>query len=158
MTNDTLHLRPAVADDMEALVALRFAFLEEFRHIGRDMKARLKPELRSYFTRHLGKPAFVALLGFVGDEPACTAFLTLNEAPPNDQYPNGLLGYVFNVYTAPAHRKKGYARLLVQRLVDEGKRLGATAVNLNASPAGVELYRQLGFNTLNDTAMRLLMP
>ena len=46
----------------------------------------------------------------------------------------------------------------MQRLVQEGKRLGATAVNLNASPAGVGLYQQLGFNTLNDTAMRLLMP
>lgn len=158
MTQDTLQLRCAHAGDMEALVALRFAFLEEFRHIGSAMKARLEPELRGYFTRHLGKPAFVALLGFMGEEPVCTAFLTLNEAPPNDQYPNGLLGYVFNVYTAPSHRKRGYARLLVERLVQEGKRLGATAINLNASPAGVGLYQQLGFNTLNDTAMRLLLP
>ena len=158
MPCDTLALRAAGADDMEALVALRFAFLDEFRHIGPEMKARLEPELRGYFTRNLGKPAFVALLGLLDGEPVCTAFLTLNEAPPNDQYPNGLLGYVFNVYTDPKHRKKGYARLLMDRLVQDAKWLGATAINLNASSVGVGLYQQLGFSALTDTAMRMMMP
>ena len=157
MTNNTLQVRAATALDMEALVALRFAFLKEFRHIEAAMRTRLEPELRGYFTRHLGKAEFVALLGFIGDEPVCTAFLTVTEGPPNDQYPNGLIGYVFNVYTAHVQRGRGYAKLLVGQLVQEARRLGVTAINLNASHAGVGLYEQLGFTALSDTAMRLLV-
>ncbi len=152
-----LRVRAATAADMEALVELRFAFLQAFRHIGAEMKLRLEPELRGYFTRHLGRAQFVALLGFVGEEAVCTAFLTIAEGPPNDQYPNGLIGTVFNVYTVDAHRHKGYARLLMARLTDEARRLGVTAINLNASAAGLGLYESLGFATLKDTAMRLLI-
>lgn len=158
MTKNILQVRGASAQDMEALVALRFDFLKEFRRIAPEMKTRLEPEIRGFFTRNLGKAQFVALLGFLNGQPVCTAFLTINEGPPNDQYPNGLIGYVFNVYTAKEHRGKGHAKQLLSQLIAEARRLGATAINLNASAAGQGLYKQLGFNTLSDTAMRMLLP
>ena len=156
-TAEKLNIRAATAADIEALVALRFAFLEEFRHIGGDTKTRLDPEIRGYFTRHLGKPDFVALLGEVDGQPAGTVFLTICEGPPNDQYPNGLIGYVFNMYTQPALRGRGYAKTLMGYLIADARRLGVTAINLNASSAGRPLYETLGFNVLNDTAMRMML-
>lgn len=152
-----LNIREAKHSDMEALIALRFAFLEEFRDIDHATKEKLRPELVGYFSRHLEAEDLVALIGFVGTEPAVTAFLTLGESPPNDQYPNGRLGYVFNVYTQPELRGRGYALRLMEALLAEARRRGASAVNLNASEAGRPLYEKLGFAVLSDTAMRMLI-
>ncbi len=150
-----MEIRPAAPADREGLVALRFAFLEEFRHIGRDVRERLEPELYRYFDKHIGADDFIAMLGFEDERLCSAAFLTVCDAPPNDQYPNGRLGYVFNVYTLPACRGKGYAGRIMQRLVREAKARGVTAINLNASDAGRPIYERIGFEVLKDTAMRL---
>jgi GNAT superfamily N-acetyltransferase len=148
-------IRQAEQTDIERLIELRFAFLKEFRHIGEAVRERLLPELRRYFSAYVGTAGFAALLGETGGRVVCTAFFTVSESPPNDQYPNGRIAYVFNVYTRPECRGRGYASKLVETLVATAKGMGVTAVNLNASAAGRPIYEKLGFKVLNDTAMRL---
>lgn len=146
-----MEIRRAALADMEALVELRFAFLAEFRHIDGEARRVLEPALRDYYARHLGGSDFVALLGQAEGAVVCCAFFTVSESPPNDQYPNGKIAYVFNVYTLPEYRGRGFAGQVVGRLVQEAKALGVTAINLNASGAGRPIYQKLGFHVLSDT-------
>ncbi len=150
-----MEIRHATIEDMKSLLQLRFAFLEEFRNVSQETEEKLKPALEDFFTTNLGSENFAALMGFVDDKPICTAFFTVAAMPPNDQYPNGRVAYVSNVYTAPEHRKKGYAKQLMEKLVQTACEMNVTAINLNASTAGRPLYEKLDFAVLTDTAMRL---
>ncbi len=150
-----MNIRHATIEDMDSLLQLRFAFLEEFRNVSQKTEEKLKPALEDFFTANLGGENFAALMGFIGDKPICTAFFTVAAMPPNDQYPNGRVAYVSNVYTVPEYRKKGYARHLMEKLVQTAYEMDVTAINLNASTAGRPLYEKLDFAVLTDTAMRL---
>lgn len=84
-----MHIRTATHADTDTLIALRFSFLREFRAIGQETEQALLPQLRQYFAKHLDTAGFVALLGFEGEEAACTAFLTVVEGPPTTNTPTG---------------------------------------------------------------------
>ena len=59
---------------------------------------------------------------------------------------HGRIGTVFNVYTAPEHRRRGLARQVMQNLVADARDRGLDLVELNATDEGYPLYRSIGFN------------
>jgi GNAT superfamily N-acetyltransferase len=88
--------------------------------------------------------------GFVidGDQPgelAATVLGVIDERLPSPRNPSGRLGYVFSVSTAPAYRRRGYARAAMVALLDWFERQGVSTVDLTASEFGEKLYRELGF-------------
>jgi GNAT superfamily N-acetyltransferase len=66
---------------------------------------------------------------------------------------DGPQALVLNVYTEPAWRRRGIARLLMQELVNWTAQNGVKSVVLHAAPAGRPLYEKLGFVATNE--MRL---
>ena len=54
-------------------------------------------------------------------------------------------GYVSNVYTAPAYRRRGVARTLMENLMAHAREMGVTRLILWASEMGRPLYLDLGF-------------
>ena len=65
-------------------------------------------------------------------------------------------GNIVNVYTEPAYRRQGLARLLMNTALDWCRSNGIRAVILHASPEGRALYESLGFRPTNE--MRILLP
>ena len=61
--------------------------------------------------------------------------------------------YVLNVYTEPAHRRRGFARQLMQVILDWCAAHEITRVSLHASDDGRPLYVAMGFLQTNE--MRL---
>jgi GNAT superfamily N-acetyltransferase len=57
---------------------------------------------------------------------------------------------VVNVYTAPAWRRRGLGRLLMQHVLDGARAAGASSVVLHASDAGRPLYEGMGFVGTNE--------
>ena len=55
---------------------------------------------------------------------------------------------VFNIATAPAHRRQGLAAAITARAVADGLARGATWAWLQSSEAGYRIYQQLGFRTV----------
>ena len=82
---------------------------------------------------------------------ATLCFLTVL---PTADHPTGLRAHLMNVYTAPAFRRRGIARMLVTALMDAARQRGATEVSLDATEAGRPLYRTLGFRE-NSEGMTL---
>jgi GNAT superfamily N-acetyltransferase len=105
-----------------------------------------------------------SLAAFVVDSPqrpgtlaACVVGVieSLLGSPDNS---TGELGYVFSVVTDPDHRRRGYSRACMQRLLDWYQQRGVTTVDLKASAEAEPLYLSLGFVRTRDPAMRLVLP
>lgn len=62
--------------------------------------------------------------------------------------------HVGNVYTEPAHRRRGLGRLIMETILDWCAANAIGFVTLSASPLGRSLYEELGF-TSDTRAMRL---
>jgi GNAT superfamily N-acetyltransferase len=117
-------------------------------------------EARKILERRLaeGRPTLVA---FVVDQPdtpgrlAACAVGTVEERLGGPGNPSGLAGYIFNVATDPAHRRRGYSRRCVASLLGWYREHGIATVDLRATPPAEPLYQSLGFARTADPAMRL---
>jgi GNAT superfamily N-acetyltransferase len=85
--------------------------------------------------------------------PVGSAGVLLLDWPPSPRDPRGGMGYVYNVYVEPAHRRRGVARAAMQALHDWAGARGLGALALHASAAGRPLYETLGY--LPTSEMRL---
>jgi ribosomal protein S18 acetylase RimI-like enzyme len=57
---------------------------------------------------------------------------------------------IFNVATAPEHRRRGHGSALTARAARDGFADGAVLAYLQASPAGHSSYRRLGFRDVDE--------
>ncbi len=64
-------------------------------------------------------------------------------------------GFVFNVYTEPAHRHQGLARQLMEAMHAWCRSEGVERIVLNASAFGQSLYESMGYVPTDEPMMRL---
>lgn len=81
------------------------------------------------------------------------AGLWLMDWLPGPYAPEGVVGYLCNVFTEEAYRGKGIARRLVEMAVAECRKRKLKRMSLHASDAGRPLYESMGFKGTNE--MRL---
>ena len=74
-------------------------------------------------------------------------------ATPRDQ--TGRRAYVMNVYTDPEYRHQGFARRLLQTLLDWCRANGIHTVALQASDQGRPVYESLGFKQSSEMRLQL---
>ena len=75
--------------------------------------------------------------------------------PPGPISMDPRCGFVFNVYTEPAHRKRGLARRLMDTVHAYCRNEGIERMVLNASSFGESLYRSMGYVPTNEPMMRM---
>ena len=75
--------------------------------------------------------------------------------PPGPMTLDPRCGFVFNVYTEPAHRKHGLARRMMEVMHEWCRAEGVERVVLNASTVGHSLYQSLGYVETGEPMMRL---
>jgi GNAT superfamily N-acetyltransferase len=78
-------------------------------------------------------------------EVAAGGGITVIAWPPGPHYPGDRLAFVYNMYTEPAHRRRGLARRLMDAIHTWCRGNGVTSVALNASRDGQRLYASLGY-------------
>ncbi len=83
-------------------------------------------------------------------EIVATAAILFHEYPPTFTNRPEIRGYVTNMYTAPAYRKKGIATELLDKLKEEAKKRGAAKMWLGASEMGRPVYEKYGFNVMTE--------
>lgn len=130
---------------IDALVELRIAYLQEDLGTisGEDLHC-LKEALPQYFGKHLNRDLFVYIAREAEEILAC-AFLLVVEKPMSPAFITGKTGTVLNVYTKPEHRKKGYAKQLLNALLEDAKEQELSVVELKATEDGYHLYKSVGF-------------
>jgi len=71
--------------------------------------------------------------------------ITILPWPPGPRYMGNRLAFVYNVYTEPAHRRRGLARLVMDAIHAWCAETGISSMALNASKDGQPLYEAMGY-------------
>ena len=98
-----------------------------------------------YYLRHLADGTFVSWLALDGDRIIGTSGMSFVEKPPYFSCPTGRIGLLSSMYTDPDYRRRGIAKELLNRVVEEARSYGCGAVQITASDMGVLLYTDFGF-------------
>jgi GNAT superfamily N-acetyltransferase len=137
-------VRPATLDDVDVLVHHRVAM---FRDMGNVFDARPLEEAFAEWLRTVMPAGSYRAWVVESDDGVVVggAGATIIPWPPGPRYPGESLAFVYNVYTDPAHRRRGLARLLMETLHAWCRERGVASVALNASEDGRPLYEAMGY-------------
>lgn len=128
--------------DLPTFILMRITQLHEE---GAKEDFDLVPALKDYYIRHLADGTFVSWLALDGDKIIGTSGMSFVEKPPYFGCPSGRLGLLSSMFTNPDYRRKGIAKELLHRVVEEARAYGCGAVQITASDMGVKLYTAYGF-------------
>ena len=129
-------------NELDNFIKLR---IRQLREEGATEEIDLKPALFDYYNRHMADGTFVSWLAMDGETMVGTSGMSFVEKPPYFSCPSGKIGLLSSMYTLDTYRRKGIAKELLARVVDEAKRYGCGAVQITASDMGVLLYSDFGF-------------
>lgn len=102
-----------------------------------------------FFQEQLAAGTFISYIAWAGDQAAACSGLSIQIHPPIYENPSGKHGYITNMYTRPAWRRMGIAKLLVDQLAETAKQEGCAQLFLNASPMGRSVYVRYGFQPVS---------
>lgn len=128
--------------DLDVFIDLR---IRQLREEGATEKLDLVPALTDYYHRHMADGTFVSWLALDGEKIIGTSGMSFVEKPPYFGCPSGRIGLLSSMYTDPSYRRRGIARELLKRVVEEARAYGCGSVQITASDMGVLLYTDFGF-------------
>ena len=135
-------LRRLTENDLDTFISMR---ITQLREEGAKDQTDLTPALRDYYTRHLADGTFFSWRAVAGQEIIGTSGLSVVEKPPYFGCPSGKIGLLSSMYTHPAHRRKGIAKTLLGKIMEDAREAGCGTVQITASDMGVLLYSDFGF-------------
>ncbi len=138
----SIYYKRLTENELDTFIELR---IRQLREEGTTEEIDLKPALFDYYNRHMVDGTFVSWLAMDGDTIVGTSGMSFVEKPPYFSCPSGKIGLLSSMYTLEAYRRKGIAKELLARVVDEAKLYGCGAVQITASDMGVLLYSDFGF-------------
>ena len=128
--------------DLETFIRMR---ITQLREEGATEDLDLVPALMDYYHRHMVDGTFVSWLAVDDDQIVGTSGMSFVEKPPYFGCPTGRVGLLSSMYTDPAYRRRGIAKELLRRVVEEAREYGCGSVQITASDMGVLLYTDFGF-------------
>lgn len=119
--------------------------INQLREEGAKEDIDLRPALKDYYNRHMADGTFVSWLALDGEKIIGTSGMSFVEKPPYFGCPNGKIGLLSSMFTSNQYRRRGIAKELLSRVVQEAKEYGCGVVQITASDMGVLLYTDFGF-------------
>lgn len=119
--------------------------IHQLREEGAKEEIDLVPALREYYTRHMADGTFVSWLAVEGETIIGTSGMSFVEKPPYFGCPSGKMGLLSSMFTSPNYRRKGIAKELLSRVINDAKAYGCGTIQITASDMGVKLYTDFGF-------------
>ena len=145
-------VREATLADADALVDQRIAMFTDMG-VGFDRDALAAP-FRAWLAEHLPAGRYRAwVVETDGGAIVAGGGATIIPWPPGPRYPGDRLAFVYNVYVAPAHRRRGLARRIMDAIHAFCRANGITSLALNASADGRPLYEALGYQVTPSPMM-----
>jgi GNAT superfamily N-acetyltransferase len=149
-------IRLATPDDAPAITALRRLMFEAMGNRDDAKLAAMEAQFLSWVKDKTARGEFLTWL--MEDDKGVVvsgASLWIREsvASPNDL--SGREGLVLNVSTHPAYRRRGFARQLLEVLLDWCRKHNLRTLMLFATPDGKALYASLGFEERDFMVLRL---
>ena len=114
----------------------------------------LKVHLVEYFNRALGNNTFIGYIARCNTIVAGMGGIVIRDHAGGFRNPQGKMGYVMNMYTVPAFRRKGICTAILNLLVNDAHATGITAFELHASKDGEHVYKKHGFKIHDEPTYR----
>ena len=128
--------------DLNQFIHMR---ISQLREEGATEEVDLVPALKDYYHRHMHDGTFVSWIALDGDQIIGTSGMSFVEKPPYFGCPTGRIGLLSSMYTDQAYRRRGIAKELLSRVIEEARSYGCGTVQITASDMGVLLYTDFGF-------------
>jgi len=147
-------IRKATLDDIETLTQLRLDYLTEDKgQLMQEEKIAIKNQLKEYFFQHISNNTFIGILAEINGTIVSTAYLAISEKPANPSFITGITGTLLNVLTYHEYRRKGIAKKVIAKVIEEAKKAGVSYIDLSATSDGKYWYEKMGFKESNYTTM-----
>ncbi len=156
MSDLPYRIRPATADDIPVITHHRRAMFEA---MGRGAPAELDAMERTFppwLAPRLERGEWRHWLAVAPDgATAAGGGIWVMDWAPSPVNLAQKMGNILNVYTEPAHRRRGLARLVMRSILAWCAGNGVRHTLLHASDEGRPLYEQLGFAPSNEMRLTL---
>lgn len=119
--------------------------INQLREEGAKEEIDLVPALNEYYTRHMADGTFVSWIAFDGENIIWTSGMSFVEKPPYFGCPSGKIGLLSSMFTDLEYRRKGIAKELLSRVINDAREYGCGTIQITASDMGVKLYTDFGF-------------
>ena len=129
-------------EDLAIFIEMR---ITQLREEGAKDDIDLRPALNDYYRRHLHDGTFVSWLALDDEKIVGTSGMSFVEKPPYFGCPSGKIGLLSSMYTDPGYRRRGIAKNLLTKVIDDARKYGCGAIQITASDMGVKLYTACGF-------------
>ena len=129
-------------EDLDIFIEMR---IHQLREEGAKEETDLKPALQQYYRKHMKDGTFVSWIALDEGRLIGTSGMSFVEKPPYFGCPSGRIGLLSSMFTDPSYRRKGIARELLSRVVEEARKYGCGTIQITASDMGVKLYTAYGF-------------
>ena len=131
-------------NELDIFIEMR---INQLREEGAKEDIDLRPALKDYYNRHLVDGTFVSWIAVDVDEDKIigTSGISFVEKPPYFGCPSGKMGLLSSMFTNPDYRRRGIAKELLHRVVEEARKYGCGTIQITASDMGVKLYTSYGF-------------
>lgn len=146
----TIEYKRLTEKELDTFIDMR---INQLREEGAKEEIDLVPALKGYYTRHMADGTFVSWLALDGEDIIGTSGMSFVEKPPHFGCPSGKIGLLSSMFTNPKYRRKGIAKELLSRVVNDARDYGCGTIQITASDMGVKLYMDFGF-VHNDNFMQ----
>ena len=137
-------------EDVEFFLDLRLKLFYELQEIDKnDNIENLKNSTKEHYLKNIDK-SLITYGIFKENKIVSIGSLCLFERIPYMENISGREGYILNIYTLSAYRKKGYGKQITEKLIEHSKEIGIKKLWLNASEEGKKIYLKLGFKEKNN--------
>lgn len=137
-------------NELDTFIHMR---INQLREEGAKEDIDLVPALNEYYTRHMLDGTFISWIAIDGNKIIGTSGMSFVEKPPYFGCPSGKIGLLSSMFTDPDYRRKGIAKELLSRVINDARDYGCETVQITASDMGVKLYIDFGF-VHNDNFMQ----
>lgn len=151
-----LFYRKLDSNDMDLFIKLRIDFLlESNKDKTEKNKGLIIDALKQYYIKFLSKNEFIGIICEYNGDVISAAFLAINEKPANNNFTNGKIGTLLNVYTYPEYRKNGLSTNIMKIIIEEAKKQNVSEIELIATNDGEKVYKKFGFKEPEMKYMKL---
>ncbi len=143
--------RKATVTDLDLLVTTRIEVLRAANGLTNDTDmSEIERQSRAYYEKAIPDGSHTAVLVFDHDRFIGAGGISYYRVMPTYHNPTGRKGYIMNMYTRPAYRRKGIASRTLDLLLQDAREKGIVSVALEATAAGRPLYEKHGFADMKD--------
>ena len=138
--------KKASKEDIELLINSRIEFLIGFWGVPhKEEESVLRNSLRQFFNESIPKESYICYLAYHKNEFAGVGGMVIKSQLGSFRVPNGLVGFIMNMYTIPKFRNNGICNTILNKLIEEGRAKEVSFFELHASKEGEPIYVKNNF-------------